>query len=508
MVSHSDLRIGTVFVNAARAVPERTAAVLGDESLTFDQLNRRANQVAAVFTGRGLGRGDRLVTWSATALELVPVFAAAAKLGVVFAPTNASLGIDEAMDVIEPARPSMVVVDDERLADGVKLTERLGSQLLGLSELTRLADAEESEEPNGPQPTEHDAHVIFFTSGSTGRPKGAILTHRVNFLRSHPGALLEHRGPMVCPFPLFHMGAWTIALQQWQGRDAVILLASADAASICNAVAANQAERINCIPAVWRRILDYMGTPEGRGLDLSSVRFADTGTSATPMELLAAIEEALPTACIRVFYGSTEAGSVSSLDHQDVQRKPGSCGVPAPSCEVRIAPDGELLVRGALVFDGYFEDEEATATALVDGWYRTGDLAEVDEDGYLSIVGRAKDIVRTGGESVSPAEVEAVLAEHPALEDVAIVGLPDPRWGEIVCAVVVSRPGHDTPTVDELRAHCANRLAPFKHPRRVTAVASIPRTPSTQQVQRRLLVERLTAGTTEPPGTTGPTTQP
>ena len=192
---------------------------------------------------------------------------------------------------------------------------------------------------------------------------------------------------------------------------------------------------------------------------------------------------------------------MASLDHHEVHRKPGSCGVPAPSCQVRIAPDGELLVRGPLVFDGYFEDEEATSAALVDGWYRTGDLAQVDEDGYLSIVGRAKDVVRTGGESVAPTEVEAVLAEHPAIEDVAIVGMPDTRWGEIICAVVVSRPGHATPTVDELRAHCGTRLAPFKHPRRVAAVDAIPRTPSTQQVQRRLLVERLTTG---PPGPTPP----
>ncbi|HEX4246140.1 MAG TPA: class I adenylate-forming enzyme family protein, partial [Acidimicrobiales bacterium] len=370
MVSH-DLRIGTVFVNAARAVPTRTAAVLGDQSLTFEQLNQRANQVAAVLAGRGMGMGDRLVTWSATAVELVPVFAAAAKLGVVFAPTNGALSIDEAMAVIEPARPSMLVVDDERRAEGATLAERLGAQLLSLSELTGLARAEDSGEPDGPQPSEHDPHVIFFTSGSTGRPKGAILTHRVNFLRTHPGALLEHRGPMVCPFPLFHMGAWTIALQQWQGRDAVILLASTDAASICRAVVANRAERINCIPAVWRRILEYLDTAEGRNLDLSSIRFADTGTSATPLDLLVAIEEALPSACVRVFYGSTEAGSVASLDHGDVHRKPGSCGLPAPSCQVRIDPDGELLARGPLVFDGYFEDEEATGAVLVDGWYRT-----------------------------------------------------------------------------------------------------------------------------------------
>ena len=491
--SQFDLRIGSVFVNAARAVPDRTAAILGDEALTFGQLNRRANQVAAVLVAQGLSHGDRLVSWSPTALDLVPVFAATSKLGVVFAPTNASLGVDEAMAVIEPARPAMLVVGDEQLADGTRLAERLGTQVLGLSELTGLAGNEETTEPHAPRPSERDPHVIFFTSGSTGRPKGAILSHRVNFLRTHPGALLEHRGPMVSPFPLFHMGAWTIALQQWQSRDAVILLASADAVSICDAIVTHRAERLNCVPAVWRRILDHLGTPMGRGLDVSSVRFADTGTSATPLELLTAIDEAFPEAAVRVFYGSTEAGSVSSLDYRDLRRKPGSCGVPAPSCQVRIEADGELRVRGPLVFDGYFEDDHATAAALVDGWYRTGDLAEEDEDGYLSIVGRAQDLLRTGGETVVPTEVEGVLAEHPAVADVAVIGWPDTQWGEIVCAVVVGRPGVPTPTIEELRAHCGSRLAPFKHPRRLAMVGSIPRTPSTQQVQRRILVEQLTA---------------
>jgi fatty-acyl-CoA synthase len=491
--SQHELRIGSVFVNAARAVPTRTAAIFGDESLTFGQLNRRANQVAALLVARGLRRGDRLVAWSPTALDLVPVFAAASKLGVVFAPTNASLSVDEARAVIEPARPAMLVVGDEQLTDGARLAEQLGTQVLGLSELTALAGNEESTEPRGPRPSERDPHVIFFTSGSTGRPKGAILSHRVNFLRSHPGALLEHRGPMVCPYPLFHMGAWTIALQQWQGRDAVILLASTDAAAICNAIVVHRAERLNCIPAIWRRILDYLDTPPGLGLDLSSVRFADTGTSATPLELLTAIDEAFPQAAVRVFYGSTEAGSVSTLEYRDLGRKPGSCGVPAPSCQVRIEADGELWVRGPLVFDGYFEDDEATAAALVDGWYRTGDLAEEDEDGYLSIVGRATDVLRTGGETVVPTEVEAVLAEHPAVADVAVIGWPDARWGEIVCAVVVGRPGAAIPTIDELRAHCGSRLAAYKHPRRLAMVGSIPRTPSTQQVQRRLLAEQLTA---------------
>jgi acyl-CoA synthetase (AMP-forming)/AMP-acid ligase II len=333
--------------------------------------------------------------------------------------------------------------------------------------------------------------VIFLTSGSTGRPKAAIISHRVNFLRSHPGAMLEPRGVMVCPYPLFHMGAWTIALQQWQARDGVVFVDSTDAVTICDAVERHRARRLNCVPAVWRRILDHLASPAGKERDLASIRFADSGTSATPLPLLEAIEGQLPGACIRIFYGSTEAGSVAALEHADIRRKPGSCGVPAPSTEIRVDTSGELWVRGPLLFDGYFSDPGATADAMRDGWYRTGDLAAVDGEGYLTILGRAREVIRTGGETVVPVEVEAVLASHAGVADVAVVGLPDPDWGEVVTAVIVLAPGAPPPPVEDLRRHCQGRLAPFKHPRRSFVVDSIPRTASTGQVQRRLLVEQL-----------------
>ena len=192
---------------------------------------------------------------------------------------------------------------------------------------------------------------------------------------------------------------------------------------------------------------------------------------------------------MRVFYGSTEAGGVTVLGHADIERKPGSCGVPGPLTTVRIAPDGRLWVRGPLLFDGYLDDLEATSEALVDGWYDTGDLAEADDEGYITIVGRARDVIRTGGETVAPPEVEAVLHGLPGVVDVAVVGVPDPQWGEIVCAVVVPAPGGPVPDLADLRAACAGRLAAYKHPRRLAVVQKIPRTASTGQVQRRLLVE-------------------
>jgi acyl-CoA synthetase (AMP-forming)/AMP-acid ligase II len=312
-----------------------------------------------------------------------------------------------------------------------------------------------------------------------------VLSHRVNYLRSHAGALLEPRGPMVCPYPLFHMGAWTIALQQWQGRDAVVFTPTADARAITGAVAHHGATRLNAIPAVWRRILAEPASEKALG----SLRFADAGTSATPLDLLEAIERVAPHAYLRVFYGSTEAGSVASLEHADVRRKPGSCGVPAPGVEVRIDVSGERWTRGPLLFDGYLDDPDATAAVLVGGWYRSGDLALEDDEGYLTIVGRAGDLIRTGGESVAPSEVEAVLAECAGIADVAVIGVTHPEWGEVVCAAVVVSPGQPAPTLEALRAHCRGRLASFKHPRRLAVVETIPRTASTSQVQRRLLAE-------------------
>jgi len=151
--------------------------------------------------------------------------------------------------------------------------------------------------------------------------------------------------------------------------------------------------------------------------------------------------------------------------------------------------DGELLLATDRVMSGYFDLPRETAEVLQDGWYRTGDLADIDDEGYLSIVGRRKEVIRTGGETVAPAEVEAVLNTHPGVAESAVVGVADERWGEVVCAVVVVRPGASAPTVADLRAHIGDRLAPFKHPRRVTTVDRLPRTSATGQIQRSRLQE-------------------
>jgi fatty-acyl-CoA synthase len=200
----------------------------------------------------------------------------------------------------------------------------------------------------------------------------------------------------------------------------------------------------------------------------------------------------VPQATVRVFYGSTEAGNVASLEMADFDRKPGRVGVPSLLTRARLTAAGELEVTGPLLFDGYFDDPDATAAALVDGWYRTGDLAELDDDGFVTITGRAQATIRTGGETVAPSEVEIVLRDHPGVADIAVVGLPDADYGEIVAAAVVVRAGAAL-TLDDLRGFGAGRLAGFKLPRRLEVVDAVPRTAATGQIQRHLLVERLNA---------------
>jgi acyl-CoA synthetase (AMP-forming)/AMP-acid ligase II len=477
------LLIGKVLRHAARYTPRRLAATLGDSELTFGELDDRANRVVHTLAGMGVGRGDRVAWWGDTSLEALPIFFALAKLGAVFAPVNARLGPDEAAEVVGYARPRLAVVDDAH----AEFVQEIDVPTLTHAHLADAAARASDTDVDAPALDERDPHVIFFTSGSTGRPKGVVLSNRASCLRSFPPLAADTDGGTVCMFPLFHMAGWSLGLGCWQSRRPIHFVSAPDAETLLHTAERRRATRIYLIPAVWARVLEHGCAKH----DLSSLAEADTGTSATPPELVVAIRDALPHTATRIFYGSTEAGPGTVLAHADVLRKPGSVGLPQPGVDVRLE-DGEVCIRSELLMDGYFDQPEATAEALRDGWYHTGDLGSLDDEGYLSIVGRTRDVIRTGGETVAPGEVEAALVSHPRVREIAVVGLPDATWGEIVCAVVVPEPGPaDALDLDELRAHSAPGLAPFKQPRRLEIVDELPRTPATGQVQRPLLVERF-----------------
>jgi len=500
MLFAMSLAIGEIFRRNARVVPDAAAASMGNDQLTHRELDRASNRVARVLADRGIRSGDRVACWADTSLHVLPLFAALAKLGAVFAPINARLGVDEASDVARLARAELLVTDARRAEPGEVVAKaaqiprfaRLGGEAgPGIDLHAEMATARDG--GLAPAPIrETDPHVIFFTSGSTGRPKGVVLSHRANYLRTFQGVFRDVPERSVCMFPLFHMAAFTLALAAWQTRGEITFVESATADALLDAIQRRRANRFYGIPAVWARILES----DLDRYDLSSLCEADTGTSATPPELIAELKERLPHTATRIYYGSTECGAGTALPDADVLRKPGSVGPPAPGVDLRLSDAGEVCVRSAYLMDGYFEDPDASAGALENGWYRTGDLGALDEEGYLSITGRLREVIRTGGETVSPSEVERALAGCPGVVEIAVVGVPDPKWGEVVCAVAVAAAGA-SPSLEDLQRHCEGRLAAFKKPRRLEYVDALPRTPATGQIQRTLLVEQIASRGTD-----------
>jgi acyl-CoA synthetase (AMP-forming)/AMP-acid ligase II len=382
---------------------------------------------------------------------------------------NPHLTPNEAGRLLDQADPALVV------GDGIHPAQVDLAALLAVPATTGISL---------PHIDENAPHVIFFTSGSSGQPKGVELSHRASRLRTLGDASMWPSGPVVFMFPQFHMAGWYGPMTVWASADEAVYVERAEADALLAAVHTRRAVRLYAIPAVWRRILEA----DRSAYDLSCLRYCDTGTSSTTPELLSAIAEAFPGTETSITYGSTEAGGICRLWPQDVQRKPGSVGPPALGCEVRLSDDGELLVRNPVLMNGYFRDPEATASALADGWFHTGDLAERDEEGYYSIVGRVREVIRTGGETVAPAEVDDVVSTVPGVVDAGVAGVPDDDWGELVTAFVVLQPGRSL-DLAELRRHCQGRLASYKHPRRLVVVDALPRTGATHQIQRRTLVE-------------------
>jgi fatty-acyl-CoA synthase len=237
---------------------------------------------------------------------------------------------------------------------------------------------------------------------------------------------------------------------------------------------------------VWQRILDCADR-----FDTSSLVEVLTGTSLVTLDLIDALKDRFPGSWTSVAYGSTEMGRGLVLVDSDLHSHPHSVGQPPPMVTACLADD-EIWLRGPTMFSGYLDRPDATAEAIdPDGWFHTGDLATCDDDGYYTITGRASESIRSGGEWVAPVEVETAIRSHPAVAEVAVVGIPDDRWGEVVCAAIVVAPGASLPSVEELRTHVAGALVGPKQPRRVVQVDALPRTDATGQVRRRVLRDAL-----------------
>jgi fatty-acyl-CoA synthase len=461
----SQLLVGDVLRSNAARLPDATAAWLDAEALTYAALEARTAELVLALAAAGLRRGDRVVWQAEVSLDAIPLYFATARLGAVFVPINPRYTAEEAARIIAHADPKLV----------------LGDAASGHDTLARLLARRAGDPGRLAPPQEDDAHVIFYTSGTTGEPKGCILSQRTQRLRAGNRSPWPQGGEL-CMFPQFHMAGWTRVLEHWVEGNEVSYVRRADADELLDAITRRHPRSTYCIPAVWQRLLDA----DKRGFDLSSLKVADTGTSQVSVELLAGLADMLPGATTSISYGSTEGHLVCVAGPGEGDRRATTVGRPTPGVVLEIDASGELLVDSPYLFSGYFRNPEATARAMAGGRYHTGDLAELDEHGCYRIVGRASDLIRTGGEAVAPAEVEAVLAGCPGVAEVAVIGVPDPVWGEVVTAYVVARGGADV-SLEALRAHAQDRLAPHKLPRRLQLIDALPRTAATGQIQRRLL---------------------
>lgn len=490
-----ELLIGDLLASAATLDPHGIAATLGEREVTFADLDASADLLAAALAAAGVGRGDIVAWWSPPSLTSIAGFAASARVGAVFASLNPAFSDTEASSALDYLQPRLLVA-------GEGLAERASAVFTGVSVVidadgrsplpSLVTLAQQAQGALAPVNLDgSDPHIVYLTSGTTGAPKGVVVSHSASWLRAFPGGStfadgLRGDGGILAAFPLFHYGGWHYVLESWHHRCAFHACDRFDGETLASVASRRRPSAMYCIPAVWERVLE-----SAKGEELSSILHADTGTSAAPPDLLARLKERMPQATTSVLYGSTEGGHHTTLLDRDIPDHPGSVGRAAPPGIIRVDGTGEVLYRSPTVMTGYLNRAEETEAALRDGWYHTGDLGVMDERGYLYITGRVREVIRTGGETVSPAEVEAALRGYPGIEDVAVVGIADRTWGETVTAAVVCAPGHAVPAVGDLRDHIGARLAPYKHPRAVVAVERIPRTPATGQVQRTLLRDLL-----------------
>ncbi len=462
---------------ATRWAATPDAAVLAEAGgawLTAGELEDRSRRVAGRLFGAGLRPGDRVLYSTATSIDLVVAHVAAYRSGLVVVPTNTAYTEREVAHVVSDAGVRAAVVDDADRARWVRDTA--GSDVVVIGPEVDL--------PDGPPPPldtvgPDDLAHLGYTSGTTGAPKGAALTHG-NLLANSEALERAWRWTaedrLVLALPLFHAHGLCNGLHGTllAGASAV-LLAGFTVDGVLDAAAAHDATLFFGVPTMYHRL-----AASPRAAELARLRLCVSGSAALPADLHGALQRDAGTTVLER-YGMTETNMLVSNPY-DGDRRAGTVGLPLPGVDLRLAGRGEIEVRGPGVFGGYWERPDATTESFTDdGWFRTGDLGDHDEAGYLRILGRAKELIITGGYNVYPREVEDVLCAHPAVVEAAVVGVASAEWGETVVAHVVGT-GDDA----TVAAWAESQLAGFKCPREYHWVEALPRN-ALGKVQKHLL---------------------
>ncbi len=489
------LSLATVLAEAARRTPEATALVEGDLRLGYGQLWREARSLAAALQRDGVRPGDRVALVAPNVADFVRAYYGILAAGGVVVPVPTLLTADEASYLVRSSG-AMTVLYDASFA-GVAAP---AAQAVGVPARDVAALGAEGVEPLRtlvPREAE-DTAVVFYTSGTTGRPKGALLTHlnlvmnaTVNAFDANP---MRRDDVVMGCLPLFHTFGQTVSMNSTFRVGATLLLQPRfDPGAALELMQRERATLFFGVPTMFVQLLEAATEAAA----LPRLRDCVSGGASLPVAVLERFESTFATT-VYEGYGLSETSPTASVNQPWFGTRAGTVGHPIWGVEVEIADEtvddriellpagrlGEIVVRGHNVFAGYLDDPAATADAVVEGWFRTGDIGSRDEEGFITIVDRKKDLIIRGGFNVYPREVEEVLHRHPGVAQVAVVGVPDDQQGEEVCAVVVAAaPGLDG---DEVVAWARERLGGHKYPRRVEVVEALPMGPSHKILKREL----------------------
>lgn len=481
---------------------DREALVEGERRVTYGALDMRVTRLARALGDRyGAGRGDRVAALVSNSIEFVELFFATARIGALLAPLNWRLAPPELDHQLADSGATVLFVGEEHAALAAKTTVRppRGHVRIGDEYEALLAASSDAALPVDAQARFGDPHLILYTAGTTGHPKGAVLTHANVFWNTQNVAVPAGLGPddtTISLLPFFHsggIGLYLIPTLYVGGRVAIMRTFEPDV--LLDLVARFAVRIIFGVPAIW---LELLKRDRFDRAHLPSVRWCISGGAPHPLAVMEAV-------AARGFgflqgYGLTETSPGGTLMPEgDWRRKLATAGKPFLHVELRVvdesgrpcAPDelGEVQFRGPNVFAGYWGNAAATAEAFTaDGWFKSGDIGRLDDEGFLTLVDRKKDMVISGGENVYSAEVEDCLFSHAAVAEAAIIGVPDERWGEAVCAFVALKPGMRA-TADDLIAHCRERLAKYKTPKTVVFVDALPRNAAGKVLKRQLREE-------------------
>ncbi len=507
-VFHRDT-IGDISRRSAARYPHQTAVIFRDKELTFHELDKAACRFSHLMLGYGVAKGDRVAVLAYNSHFYPITLLGLAKIGAVQVPVNYMLNGEEIAYVVSHSGAKIFLVEDGLLTlvnekrSLFPLVEKWGVILLhddnvpaGFFDLEKDMKAMPDHEPEIDVDAE-DIAQIPYTSGTESKPKGAMLSHR-SLMSQYFSCIIEgqyeKQDVSIHALPLFHcaqLHCFLIPLIYMGAKN--IILHRADPAHILRSIETYKATHMFAPPTVWIGLLHH---PDFGKYNLTSLKKCAYGASIMPVEVIRQMDKAFAGIRLWNYYGQTEMGPVATiLKPEDQLTRAGSAGKPVINVETRLMDDdgnfvpvgevGEIVHRSGQVMSGYLNDPEKTEEVFQFGWFHSGDLGVMDNDGYLYVVDRKKDMIKTGGENVASREVEEVLYAHPAVAEAAVIGLPDPKWIEVVSAVVVPKSGAEIKD-KEIIDFCKERLAAFKCPKKVFVADKLDKNPSGKILKREL----------------------